>query len=97
MLISRALQMEGGARPKACVTDEQRPLVDYQGFPNLNDTHDVGAWEMVCYELALAAGVDMFQVRLGSFPQGIIPFNKTVCAGSEKYILNIGHDTASIL
>ena len=49
----------GGARPKACVTDEQGNLWIAK-FPNLNDTHDVGAWEMVCYELALAAGVDMF-------------------------------------
>ncbi len=48
----------GGARPKACVTDEQGHLWIAK-FPNLNDTHDVGAWEMVCYELALAAGVDM--------------------------------------
>ena len=49
----------GGARPKACVTDEQGHLWIAK-FPNLNDTHDVGAWEMVCYELALAAGVDMY-------------------------------------
>ncbi|WP_044410096.1 type II toxin-antitoxin system HipA family toxin [Thiomicrospira microaerophila] len=49
----------GGARPKACVTDEHNHLWIAK-FPNLNDTHDVGAWEMVCYELALAAGVEMF-------------------------------------
>lgn len=58
MLISPGSSL-GGARPKACVTDEQGHLWIAK-FPNLNDTHDVGAWEMVCYELALAAGVDMF-------------------------------------
>lgn len=56
----------GGARPKACVTDEQGHLWIAK-FPNLNDTHDVGAWEMVCYELALAAGVDMFPSEIRQF------------------------------
>ncbi|WP_236037359.1 type II toxin-antitoxin system HipA family toxin [Marinomonas vulgaris] len=31
------------------------------------DTHDVGAWEIVCYELALAAGVDMFPSEIRQF------------------------------
>jgi len=57
MLISPGSSL-GAARPKACVTDEQGHLWIAK-FPNLNDTHDVGAWEMVCYELALAAGVCM--------------------------------------
>lgn len=48
----------GGARPKACVTDAQNHLWIAK-FPNANDTHDVGAWEMLCHELALAAGVEM--------------------------------------
>lgn len=56
----------GGARPKACVTDDHHHLWIAK-FPNLNDTHDVGAWEMVCYELALAAGVDMFPSELRQF------------------------------
>ncbi|CAA0117855.1 type II toxin-antitoxin system HipA family toxin [Zhongshania aliphaticivorans] len=56
----------GGARPKACVTDEQGHLWIAK-FPNLNDTYDVGAWEMVCYELALAAGVDMFPSEIRQF------------------------------
>ncbi|KZM40625.1 toxin HipA [Marinomonas sp. SBI22] len=66
MLISPGSSL-GGARPKACVTDEQGHLWIAK-FPNLNDTHDVGAWEMVCYKLALAAGVDMFpsEIRLFS-------------------------------
>lgn len=58
MLISPGSSL-GGARPKACVADEQGHLWIAK-FPNLNDTHDVSAWEMVCYELALAAGVDMY-------------------------------------
>ena len=65
MLISPGSSL-GGARPKACVTDEQGHLWIAK-FPNLNDTHDVGAWEMVCYELALAAGVDMFPSEIKQF------------------------------
>jgi len=49
----------GGARPKACVTDAEHQLWIAK-FPNQNDAVDVGAWEMVCHQLALAAGVDMF-------------------------------------
>nr|WP_254693719.1 HipA domain-containing protein [Shewanella sp. MEBiC00475] len=48
----------GGARPKACLTDEKTHLWIVK-FPNINDTFDVGAWEMVCYELALAAGIEV--------------------------------------
>ncbi|HBA58822.1 MAG TPA: toxin HipA, partial [Alteromonas macleodii] len=65
MLISPGSSL-GGARPKACVTDEQGHLWIAK-FPNLNDTHDVGAWEMVCYELALAAGVHMFPSEIKQF------------------------------
>ena len=65
MLISPGSSL-GGARPKACVTDEQGHLWIAK-FPNLNDTHDVGAWEMVCYGLALAAGVDMFPSEIRQF------------------------------
>ncbi|MBE0472130.1 MAG: type II toxin-antitoxin system HipA family toxin [Methyloprofundus sp.] len=65
MLISPGSSL-GGARPKACVTDEQGHLWIAK-FPNVNDTHDVGAWEMVCYELALAAGVDMFPSEIRQF------------------------------
>nr|WP_224745971.1 HipA domain-containing protein [Neiella litorisoli] len=68
MLISPGSSL-GGARPKACVTDEQGHLWIAK-FPNLNDTHDLGAWEMVCYELALAAGVDMFPSEIRQFSSG---------------------------
>lgn len=56
----------GGARPKACVVDEHSHLWIAK-FPNLSDTHDVGAWEMVCYELALAAGIHMFPSEIRRF------------------------------
>ena len=68
MLISPGSSL-GGARPKACVTDEQGHLWIAK-FPNLNDTDDVGAWEMVCYELALAAGVNMFPSEIKRFSSG---------------------------
>ena len=58
MLISPGSSL-GGARPKACVTDENDHLWIAK-FPNQSDAFDVGAWEMVCYELAQAAGVEMF-------------------------------------
>lgn len=49
----------GGARPKACVADDKGQLWIAK-FPNINDINDVGLWEMVCYELAVLAGIDMF-------------------------------------
>lgn len=65
MLISPGSSL-GGARPKACVTDDQNHLWIAK-FPNLNDTYDVGAWEMVCHELALTAGVEMFPSEIRKF------------------------------
>ncbi|THB64562.1 MAG: type II toxin-antitoxin system HipA family toxin [Gammaproteobacteria bacterium] len=65
MLISPGSSL-GGARPKACVTDENNHLWIAK-FPNANDTCDVGGWEMVCYELALAAGVEMFPSEIHRF------------------------------
>lgn len=65
MLISPGSSL-GGARPKACVTDEHRHLWIAK-FPNQNDTFDVGAWEMVCHELAQAAGVEMFPCEIRRF------------------------------
>ncbi|MCL1123556.1 type II toxin-antitoxin system HipA family toxin [Shewanella surugensis] len=65
MLISPGSSL-GGARPKACVTDEHDQLWIAK-FPNQNDTFDVGAWEMLCYELALAAGVEMSPSEIRKF------------------------------
>ena len=65
MLISPGSSL-GGARPKACVTDANNHLWIAK-FPNQNDTFDVGVWEMVCYQLALAAGVDMFPSEIRQY------------------------------
>ena len=65
MLISPGSSL-GGARPKACVTDEQGHLWIAK-FPNLSDDHDVGAWEMLCHQLALAARVDMYPCMLQKY------------------------------
>lgn len=65
MLISPGSSL-GGARPKACVTDTDNHLWIAK-FPNQNDTFDVGAWEMLCHQLALAAGVEMFPCTIRKF------------------------------
>jgi serine/threonine-protein kinase HipA len=46
----------GGARPKASVLDRHRQLWMAK-FPSRTDEKDVGAWEMVLHDLALAAGL----------------------------------------
>lgn len=65
MLVSPGSSL-GGARPKACVTDEQNHLWIAK-FPNQNDTFDVGVWELLCHELAMTAGVDMFPCEIRKF------------------------------
>jgi len=57
MLISPGSSL-GGARPKACVTNAKGDLWIAK-FPTSNDEWDVGAWEMVCHQLALKAGIEM--------------------------------------
>lgn len=46
----------GGARPKASVVDPNGHLWIAK-FPSVNDTHDVGAWEMVVHTLARGCGL----------------------------------------
>lgn len=53
----------GGARPKACVIDEQQNLWIAK-FPNQSDEVDVGAWEMLSHQLAVASGVEMYPCQL---------------------------------
>ena len=65
MLISPGSSL-GGARPKACVSDEQNHLWIAK-FPNQNDSVDVGAWEMLCYELALDSGIEMFPSEIHKY------------------------------
>ncbi len=56
----------GGARPKAGVCDEQNNLWIAK-FPGRNDDFDAGAWEMVVYQLAIRAGVNMAESRAEKF------------------------------
>jgi serine/threonine-protein kinase HipA len=56
----------GGARPKASVVDENGALWIAK-FPSRYDDYDVAAWEYVCYQLALNAGVTMSTCRLEKF------------------------------
>jgi serine/threonine-protein kinase HipA len=48
----------GGARPKASVLDKNNHLWIAK-FPSRNDDVDVGGWEMVVHDLAVASGINM--------------------------------------
>lgn len=65
MLISPGSSL-GGARPKACVSDEHNHLWIAK-FPNQNDSFDVGAWEMLCHKLALDSGIEMFPSEIHKY------------------------------
>jgi serine/threonine-protein kinase HipA len=56
----------GGARPKASIVDEQGNLWIAK-FPSGNDGFNVGAWEMVTYKLAKAAGINMAECKAQQF------------------------------
>jgi serine/threonine-protein kinase HipA len=56
----------GGARPKASVLDANDHLWIAK-FPSKNDSSDVGGWEIVTYELAIAAGVNMAKAQAKKF------------------------------
>jgi serine/threonine-protein kinase HipA len=53
----------GGARPKANILDEDKELWIAK-FPSKNDTIDKAAWEMLAYELAINAGINMAPSRI---------------------------------
>lgn len=57
MLIAPGASL-GGARPKASMVDNEGELWIAK-FPSRNDQGDIGGWEMVTYELAIAAGINM--------------------------------------
>ncbi|WP_245923089.1 type II toxin-antitoxin system HipA family toxin [Leucothrix arctica] len=65
MLISPGSSL-GGARPKACVIDDDQSLWIAK-FPSRYDDHDIGAWEYVVYQLALDAGIEMAESRIQRF------------------------------
>lgn len=56
----------GGARPKASVLDSNNNLWIAK-FPSKKDEDDIGAWEMVTYELALNAGIQMAECLARKF------------------------------
>lgn len=56
----------GGARPKASVIDSDNCLWIAK-FPSRNDWVDIGGWEMVTYELAKTAGINMAQSKAKRF------------------------------
>lgn len=56
----------GGARPKASVIDDNHQLWIAK-FPSGNDVTDIGAWEMVIYQLAKKANINIAQARLEKF------------------------------
>lgn len=56
----------GGARPKASVVDTKDNLWIAK-FPSKNDQSDIGGWEIVTYELAIAAGINMAEAQAKKF------------------------------
>lgn len=56
----------GGARPKASVIDANKHLWIAK-FPSLQDEQDVGVWEMVVYQLARKAGINMAEANVKQF------------------------------
>lgn len=65
MLIAPGASL-GGARPKASIVDGDDRLWIAK-FPSRNDQEDIGGWEMVTYELAIAAGVNMSECKVQKF------------------------------
>jgi serine/threonine-protein kinase HipA len=56
----------GGARPKACVVDEENHLWIAK-FPSRHDDHDIAAWEYLASQLAVNAGIQMAPCRIEKF------------------------------
>lgn len=65
MLVSPGSSL-GGARPKASIIDEHNNLWIAK-FPSKNDGEDIGAWEMVTYQLAIQAGIVMAACKVQKF------------------------------
>ena len=56
----------GGARPKAGILDNNNELWIAK-FPSRSDEYDIAAWEMLSYELAIGAGINMSKSMLMKF------------------------------
>ncbi len=56
----------GGARPKASVIDSEGNLWIAK-FLSVNDTKDIGAWEMVVHDLAVECGLNVAKAKIQKF------------------------------
>ncbi|MFN6943349.1 MAG: type II toxin-antitoxin system HipA family toxin [Cytophagaceae bacterium] len=56
----------GGTRPKASVLDQKNDLWIAK-FPSKNDQENLGGWEVVTYEMAIDAGVNMAKSQAKKF------------------------------
>lgn len=72
MLIAPGTSL-GGARPKASITDNDGNLWIAK-FPSRNDWGDTGGWEIVTYELAVAAGINMAESKAQKFSSNYYTF-----------------------
>jgi len=72
MLIAPGVSL-GGARPKASIIDNDGGLWIAK-FPSKNDQGDIGGWEIVTYELALMAGIEMAESKAQKFSSDYYTF-----------------------
>jgi serine/threonine-protein kinase HipA len=72
MLIAPGTSL-GGARPKASIVDHDGGLWIAK-FPSRNDQGDIGAWEIVTYELAIASGINMAESKAQKFSSDYYTF-----------------------
>ncbi|MFL0162801.1 type II toxin-antitoxin system HipA family toxin [Aquirufa salirivi] len=56
----------GGARPKASITDKKGQLWIAK-FPSIQDSFNIGAWEMLTHELAVESGINMAEAKAQRF------------------------------
>jgi len=72
MLIAPGASL-GGARPKAGIIDTDSSLWIAK-FPSRNDQGDIGGWEIVTYELAILAGINMATSKAQKFSSDYYTF-----------------------
>jgi serine/threonine-protein kinase HipA len=72
MLIAPGASL-GGARPKASIVGKDESLWIAK-FPSRNDEGDIGGWEIVTYELAIAAGINMADSKAQKFSSNYYTF-----------------------
>lgn len=72
MLIAPGASL-GGARPKTSIVDNDGNLWIAK-FPSRNDQGDIGGWEIVTYELAILAGINMAESKAQKFSSDYYTF-----------------------